>query len=73
MTVAHISSDTLTGIRTPLCRTSFTAVSDVAFLEVQTAHPGWENDIERRADKYGWEGTMAPVVELAPYESTAGL
>ena len=43
-----------------------TAVTDVEFLEVQTAHPGWERDIERRADKYGREGTTAPVVDLTP-------
>lgn len=37
-----------------------TAVSDVEFAEVQTAHPGWEHDIERREDRYGREGTTAP-------------
>lgn len=37
-----------------------TAVSDVEFAEVQTAHPGWDHDIERREDRYGRAGTTAP-------------
>lgn len=39
-----------------------TAVSDVTFLEVQTAYEGWTHDVERRSDAYGRQGTTAPVV-----------
>lgn len=37
-----------------------TAVTDVVFMEVQTAYPGWSHDIERREDRYGRAGTTAP-------------
>ena len=37
-----------------------TALSDLDFAEVSTAHPGWREDVVRLEDRYGRAGTTAP-------------
>jgi mannose-6-phosphate isomerase len=37
-----------------------TAISDLDFAEVSTAHPGWREDVVRLEDRYGRAGTSAP-------------
>ena len=37
-----------------------TAVTDVQFVEVSTAAPGWRDDVVRLSDRYGRTGTSAP-------------
>jgi mannose-6-phosphate isomerase-like protein (cupin superfamily) len=37
-----------------------TAVTDVQFVEVSTAAPGWRDDVVRLSDRYGRTGTNAP-------------
>ena len=37
-----------------------TALTDVQFVEVSTAAPGWRDDVVRLSDRYGRTGTTAP-------------
>lgn len=37
----------------------FTAVGDATFVEVSTAHAGWETDVTRLQDSFGRSGTSA--------------
>lgn len=37
-----------------------TATSQLQFVEVSTAFPGWSQDVERLEDRYGRSGTQAP-------------
>lgn len=37
-----------------------TAITDVVFVEVSTAGPGWREDVVRLSDRYGRSGTSAP-------------
>ena len=37
-----------------------TAVEELVFAEVSTAHVGWQTDIVRLEDRYGRSGTSAP-------------
>lgn len=37
-----------------------TAVEDLVFAEVSTAHSGWRDDVIRLDDRYGRQGTSAP-------------
>lgn len=37
-----------------------TAVTDLRFVEVSTALPGWRDDVVRLSDRYGRTGTSAP-------------
>ena len=43
-----------------------TALHDLTFVEVSTAHPGWDTDVHRVEDKYGRSGTST----VAPSPST---
>ena len=35
-------------------------ITDVVFVEVSTAGPGWREDVVRLSDRYGRSGTSAP-------------
>lgn len=37
-----------------------TATSQLQFVEVSTAFPGWSEDVERLDDRYGRSGTQTP-------------
>jgi mannose-6-phosphate isomerase len=44
----------------PMVVHRITAVTDVQFVEVSTAAPGWRDDVVRLSDRYGRTGTNAP-------------
>jgi mannose-6-phosphate isomerase len=44
----------------PMVVHRITAVTDVQFVEVSTAAPGWRDDVVRLSDRYGRMGTTAP-------------